>query len=155
MIAGIKAGCNVRVTLGHEDGSEETVETHNMVTTVGLNLIRDLLRGASTDTITHVAYGTGTTAPADADETLETEVARYALTLAPSTADGVLTYYHYLSTSEGDLGDITELGLLTAATDGTLYVRTVFDAVSKTVLTYIKVEWELTWTDISNIVMVL
>lgn len=143
---GCRAKCNVRITAGYADGSEKTTQTHNLVTDDGLDLIRDLMRGAVTDQVSYVAYGHGTTPAAAGDSAMEDEEARYVLDNDPAPAAGSLTYYHYVATADV-LGSITEAGLLTKAVDGILYARTVFAEIDKTALVYLKCEWEIYWED--------
>ena len=67
------------------------------VTNVGVNLLRDSMRGVATNTqILYVAVGTSSTAPAATDTQLGTEVFRKALTSSSNGAaagEGVFTLY--------------------------------------------------------------
>lgn len=70
---------------------------------------------------THLALGTGTTAVSDADTALETETFRKALATAYS--DGTTAVLEaFLESAEAN-GTHREVGLLSAATAGTLITR--------------------------------
>jgi hypothetical protein len=58
-----------------------------------------------------------------------------------------LTIYLYLEPALGDLGTITEAGLLTASVGGTLYARSTFAGVEKTEFVMLVIEWDLDWND--------
>jgi len=145
---GARARCNVRIVVGDErTGEERVVETHNLVVDAGLDLIRDRIRGASNAFLTHVAFGSDATAPDAGQTELGAEVARYAFEQAPSSGAGSLEYTYYLPSGTGNLGLLSEVGILTASVAGTMYARATFATIDKTGSTYVKVVWELEWTD--------
>jgi len=147
--SGVKAGINVVVILGDKKTGERTVlATHNMVVNAGQNLIRDLLAGDTADAITHIGYGHGTTAPALTNTTLQDEEARYEITTPWTKSTGEALIEHYLEA--GNLGILTEAGLFTAASYGTMYARATFAAVTKTEDKYLQTSWTLWWNDDSE-----
>jgi hypothetical protein len=144
---GIRPRVNVRIVVGDDlTGEERVIETHNTVTDDGLELMRDLfIQKSGVSKVAYIAFGTGTTAPDNDDEALEAEVHRAAFVI-PEVTDLVssvahVTYYFYLGSAAGALGNITEMGLLNAESDGSLFARVTFDAIAKTATSYIKVEW--------------
>jgi hypothetical protein len=120
--------------------------THNMVVSAGRNLVRDLLKGDSSSTITHFALGTSNTPVAATDTTLVAEVFRDTITTRTS-ADAKLTCTYYLASGSANGNTLYEAGLLTAASVGTLYARAVLaSSIVKTASIAVTFTGELTWT---------
>jgi len=118
-------------------------QMHNLVVTAGRNLVRDLLKGDSSAILTHLALGTGTTAVAAADTTLDTEVFRDALTSLTAGAS-TLTCTYYLATGSANGNTLAEAGLLTAASGGTLYARALLaSTIAKTAAISVTFAWTL------------
>lgn len=128
-------------------GEHEITEVKNMVVTTAKNSIADRLKGTDTNnmgSITYCALGTGSTAPAADDTTLETEIERKLISVR-SVSNNVATFETYFTTSEGN-GTLWEAGLFgddasDTVDSGTLYCRTAINRVktSNDTLT-------LTWT---------
>jgi len=98
----------------------------------------ELIAGESPTQPTHLGYGTGIEPLSFDNIALDTETARVALTptiteacyVSPNTVD-----YYRAVTLEIDVVNpsaVTEIGLLNAASDGTLQARAVFDSYSQT-----------------------
>jgi hypothetical protein len=122
-----------------------TQRQHNLVVTAGRNLVRDLLKGDSAATLTHLALGTGTGAVAATDTTLGTEVFRGALTSLTAAA-GKLTAVYYLGTGSANGNTLSEAGLLTASSGGVLYARALLaSTIAKTAAISATFTWELTF----------
>ena len=117
------------------------IEKHNLVTSAGRNLVRSLLTTADTTALTHMGVGTGTTAPASLDTALETEVARPALTQINNTDTGEFECKLFLDASTANGSDLTEAGLFTASSGGTLFARVTHDAISKSSAITITYTW--------------
>jgi hypothetical protein len=111
------------------------VKYTNLVTNAGRALITNLIYDISTPTApSYIGIGTGTTAAAATDTTLETEESGAGLNRAAATITSQTT------TVSGDTGQsaitftytggsdkaITEMGLFNAASGGTMVARTVF-----------------------------
>lgn len=125
---------NGQIQITHTRGGQVIAdETHkNLITTVGKNWIaarqKDTAQPAQ---LSHLACGTGATAAAVGDTTLQAEIARVALTTAGGTvAANVVTYTATFPPGTGT-GAITEIGLLNAASVGTLVSRAVFAVKNK------------------------
>lgn len=117
----------------------------NLVVTAGKNLVRDLLKGDSTATITHVAVGTGTTAVVVTDTTLQTQVLREAAT-EKTAASAQLTVKYYLASGSANGNTLAEAGLFTAASGGTMYVRAILSStIVKTSAVTVTFTWTLTF----------
>lgn len=95
------------------------------------------VQGAGTNNVasnagSHVAHGTGTTTPAAADTALQTEVDSRATTTVTVTGTGSSAKYQATSAAitAGGTEAITEAGLLSASSSGTLFIHTVFSALN-------------------------
>lgn len=79
----------------------------------------------------YVAIGTGTTTPTSADTTLETEVVRNARQEYTENTSNVIISAYFTS-GQANGSNITESGVLDAASSGTLLSRDTSTAISKT-----------------------
>lgn len=113
-------------------GSGRTFD--NLITNAGLNLVRDGLIGAKTDTAIHyVALGTGTTAPAVTDTQLGAEVFRKAVTsqVAGASAGQAVTTL-YVSPGDaagvviGEIGWFAGASATSAANSGVMVARVLY-----------------------------
>lgn len=122
----------------------------NLVTNAGFAGIASRINGAGSEAaFTYIAVGTGTTAAAAADTTLETEVADSGLSRANSTASRVTT------TQTNDTAQlvntftvtgtkaVTESGVLNAASNGVLLCRQVFSAINVVNGDSLQVTWKV------------
>ena len=119
-------------------------ETDNLVVTAGKEWVTARMKDTST-VMTHMGIGTGTTAAVIGDTDLETvKGARLGLTTSGGTVAGaVITYAcHYPSGAHTDA--ITEAGIFTAVTSGTMLARTVFTVVNKGALDSMTISWAVT-----------
>lgn len=117
-------------------------EVKNLVVTTGKNLIASRLVGTASNVISHMAVGTGTTAPAAGDTTLVTELTRVAI--SSGTASGnVATYVATFAPGVGT-GSINECGLFNASTAGTLLARSTSVIVTKGALDTLALTWTIT-----------
>lgn len=114
----------------------------NLVVTAGKNLIATLVTGASSTTVGYMAVGTGSTAPAAADTTLGTEVARVALT-TKNAANNVMSFVGIFNPGVGT-GTLQEGGLFTAASAGTMLCRSTFSSITKGVSDTVSITWTVT-----------
>ena len=146
------ARCNLVITQRNEDGSVQIIRTHNMVVDVGLNMIRDLLSGTEIRTIDTIQVGHGTTAAVSGDTALETWHSTHSLypTYAPTPGAQSLLYSFVLTTVDGEMGTLSEVGLFSGTV---LYARATFAGIHKTVANSITFDWTLTWLDDSDIVL--
>ena len=115
--------------------------TKNLVVTAGKAWVADRMNNANT-VMTHMALGTGTTAAAVGDSTLQKEIDRNALT---STTVSTNTIAYGCTWAAGDgTGAITEAGLFDAASGGDMLARTVFSVVNKGASDSITITWTIT-----------
>lgn len=146
----IKLSGSVTVKLLGPDGVIKQQHTdHNLVVTVGKNYLAAWLAAASQagEFMTYIALGTGTGGPTSGDTTLGTELsgggyARIDGTL--SSAANVWTNTANFPPGNGT-GAITEAGLFTAVTVGTMFARQVFPVYNKQAGDTLIVVWNVTF----------
>ena len=138
----------LNIELFGPDGKvKEKREINNLMVNVGEAHIADQL--ASTpgeNAMSHMAIGTGTTAPTSANTTLENEIDRNALTSRTQGAGGDDNDVIYVGDwAAGDgTGAITEAGILNAAAVGVLLARATFAAINKGASDTLKITWTVT-----------
>ena len=113
-----------------------------MLTTVGKAFLADQITQAGDSPMSHMAVGTGATAEALGDTTLQTEAGRVALTSKTSTGN-VANFVATFPAGTGT-GTITEMGILNAASGGKLLLRKTFGAITKTAGTSLTLTMSLT-----------
>ena len=136
----IKMIGELRITVANPKGNikHETI-IPNVVVTTGKNLIASRLKDDSTDAMTHMALGTGTTAAAVGNTTLVSEVARVAL-ISTTVTDNAVAYVATFGAGTGT-GAITEAGLFNASSAGAMLCRTVFSAINKGAADTLGITW--------------
>jgi len=119
-------------------GNWQNIKTvSNLVTNAGFAGAASRINGADSEAaFTYIAVGTGTTAAAVGDTTLETETATSGLSRAAATASRVTTtqtndtaQLTKTFTVTGSVA-VTESGVLNAASVGVLFCRQVFSAIN-------------------------
>lgn len=116
----------------------------NLVVTSGKELVAANMQGDNVNPIGYMALGTGSTPAALGDTSLEAELDRNPLSVPGGTVAGaVITYETTWAPGDGT-GAITEAGLFTASTGGTMLARTVFPVVNKGADDTITVVWDVT-----------
>lgn len=103
----------------------------NMFVTAGKNSLADHLRGTTENNkgiITYCALGTGLTAPALGDTTLQTELARKLVSVR-TVSGNVATFETFFTTSEA-IGTLKEAGLFGDAASATADTGTLFCRVA-------------------------
>jgi hypothetical protein len=145
---GIGIRANLLLVYGDRlKGDVHMIYKHNLVVDAGLDLLRDLLCGDSSDVITHIAYGSDSTAAAAGQTELESQTgSRFAYDSVNKSA-GQLVFDHYLDDGDGDMGDLKEAGLFTADVGGTMFCRATFSTIDKTATTWVQVYWTITFED--------
>lgn len=147
----MKLTANVHLVARDTEGNiTYELRKHNLAVTAGLESIAQRLAGVDVPankkgTITYLALGTGTTAAAAGDTTLDTEVFR-KLVSARTYTGAVAKYRVFINTTEANV-TIKELGLFgddaTGTADtGTLYARLIVDK-AKTSAETLTVDWEV------------
>ena len=114
----------------------------NLVVTAGKSWVAARMSSASAAVMSHMAIGTGATAAAVGDTTLQTESDRNTLTSTTVTANAVA----YVATwAAGDAtAALTEAAILDAASGGDMLARTVFSVVNKGAADSMTITWTIT-----------
>lgn len=125
---------------------KETREINNVVVTVGKNYLADWLTQATQADyfMRYIALGTGTNAANASDTALQTELStRVAGTLTPSSN----VWQNVASFGPGvDTGAITESGIFSASTSGTMFARQTFAVINKGAGDSLQVTWQITFS---------
>lgn len=124
---------------------KSTHENRNLVVTAGKNYLATWLTAASQagKFMSYIGLGTGTDAASSSDTDLQTPLATRVLgTLSASTNvwQNVATFDAGVDTDPA----ITEAGLFTASSAGTMFARTVFTAVEKEAGDSLEFTWQVT-----------
>jgi hypothetical protein len=131
-----------RIVLTDKNGNvKQDFSVPNLVVTTGKTFIAARMVGTPT-AMSHMALGTGTTAAAVGDTTLQTEIARVSLSSSSATG-AVATYVASFPAGTGT-GAITEAGILNAGSSGTMLCRTVFPVVNKGADDTMSITWTIT-----------
>jgi hypothetical protein len=138
----IKATGALRLVLSKADGTSEEFDFKNLVVTVGKEFVASRMVGTASNVMSHMALGSGTTAPVAGNTTLGTELGRVALAGAVA-ASNVVTYTATFSAGTAT-GAVTEAGIFNASSAGTMLCRTVFSVVNKGVDDALSVTWTIT-----------
>ena len=102
-----------------------------MIVNSGLNLMRDLLSDPTKMPPSHFAVGTGTNQVSANDTALESEVARVALAAKAGPSPGVFSYVGELLSTDANGNNLSEMGVLNAASGGDMLLRKKHAAYSK------------------------
>lgn len=142
-------GVNVRVDVfdAATGALLESQEIHNLVTTAGLNLLKTAMATGACAYPGWFAFGTSSTPAAAGDTALGAEVFRDVITSsAVDPSNPTLTLQYYLTSASANGNTLTEVGLFTAATLGTLYAHVILaTSIPKTNLIAVSFTWTLTW----------
>ena len=148
MNSNLKWTSNVKVIARDLDGNITDVqEFHNLITTVGLNMVRDALHsvGDVADCeIKYVEVGTGNTAPALTDVALDTFLFRKIMTSTSKPADGQTRCTVYIAPTEA-VAALEEIGWWAGAAAGAgaasgIMVSRVLYSRNKTALESLQIE---------------
>ena len=141
----IKMTGNLKLILTDENGNiKQEEEVKNLVVTAGKGFIASRMKDATATAMSHMEVGTGTTAAAVGDTTLQTVVAssRTSLTSTTVTTNSV-AYVCSFGAGVGT-GALTEAGLFNAASAGTMLCRTVFSVINKGAADTLGITWTVT-----------
>jgi hypothetical protein len=141
----IKITGDVKIDIIGADGAvKDTREIKNLVVTSGKTFIASRMVGVAANVMGWMELGTGTTAAAVGDTTLQTAISgsRVALTSGTS-ATNVVTYVASFPAGTGT-GAVTEAGVFNASSAGTMLCRTVFSVVNKGAADAMSITWTIT-----------
>lgn len=141
-----KAVGRVRLELHDAEGNLlQTEEATNLIVSSGKNVIADRMNSTPTmAAMSHMAVGTGITAPAVGDTALGAEVAGSRTALGSTTvAANVITYTCTFGAGVGT-GALTEAGIFNAATGGNMLARVTFSVINKGASDSLTITWTVT-----------
>lgn len=118
-------------TLVHADGTVETYRKDNLILNGGIDSICNCLAATSQPSpFNYIAVGTGTTAAANTQTALVSELARKSATYAHTVGQSYFTVTTTFDPGSAT-GAITEAGVCNAATGGIFLDRVVFPVINK------------------------
>ena len=120
-------------------------ETDNLVVTAGKAWVAQRMEGVSLGIMTHMGIGTSTTAAAIGQPDLVAVTgARLALSDSGGIVAGAVITFACSYPAGAHTAAITEAGIFTASTSGTMLARTVFTVVNKGALDSMTISWAVT-----------
>jgi hypothetical protein len=141
----IKVTGELRITVTNPEGNiKQEVVIPNLVVTVGKNYIASRMKDATATAMTHMEVGTGTTAAAVGDTTLQTAVASSRVTLTSTTVTTNSVAYIATFPAGTGTGALTEAGIFNASSAGTMLCRTVFSVINKGAADTLGITWTVT-----------
>jgi hypothetical protein len=140
----IKITGDVKIDIIGADGAvKDTREIKNLVVTSGKTFIASRMVGVAANVMGWMELGTGTTAAAVGDTTLQTAISGSRVALTGTSATNVVTYVASFPAGTGT-GAVTEAGVFNASSAGTMLCRTVFSVVNKGAADAMSITWTIT-----------
>tara|TARA_R100000426_G_scaffold4311_2_gene6707 strand:- start:1298 stop:1747 length:450 start_codon:yes stop_codon:yes gene_type:complete len=135
---------DVKIELIDQNGHiKETREIKNLVVSTGLTFICSRMADTSSNVMSHMALGSGTTAAAANQTDLVSILGSREALDSTSASSNTITYV--ASFEAGDAtGAVTEAGLFNASSGGTMLCRTVFSVVNKGAQDILNITWVIT-----------
>ena len=142
---GLKLRGDVALVLRDKDGNiKDERNIKNLIVDTGLNFICDRMKDDET-VMTHMALGSGTTAAAAGDTSLESQLGSRETLDSSTVSANTITYV--ASFEAGDAtGAVTEAGIFNAASGGTMLCRVTFSVVNKAADDTLSVNWQISLT---------
>jgi hypothetical protein len=138
----IKITGKVSIKLFDQSGElKDTRDINNLVVTTGKEFIAARMVGTPTE-MSHMAIGAGSTAAANGDTALGSELGRVAL--STDTASGAVVTYTATFPAGTGTGAVVEAGVFNASSGGTMLCRTVFSVVNKGANDAMTITWQIT-----------
>ena len=120
-------------------------KTENLIVTAGKAWVAQRMEGTSLGIMTHMGIGTSTTAAAIGQTDLVSITgARLALSDSGGIVAGAVITFACTYPAGAHTAAITEAGIFTASTSGTMLARTVFTVVNKGALDSMTISWAVT-----------
>ena len=134
---------NIVVT-GPDGQVKQNTTVPNLVVTAGKNFIASRITGTASAVMSHMAIGSGTTAPDVANTALGSELGRVTLTTAGGVATNNVVQFVGSFPAGTGTGAVTEAGIFNAASAGSMLCRTTFPVVNKGADDSIAITWNVT-----------
>lgn len=134
----------VRLVLTKADGTVIEDEFDNLVVTAGKNHAAARMSDTPPTAMSHLAVGTGATAPAAGDTALQTELYR-EVCASINVASNTIQFATTLAPGEAT-GSLTEAGIFNAGSGGTMLSRVTFTAKNKDAGDTLGITWTITFS---------
>ena len=131
------------IVVRDENGDlKQQYDATNLVVDTGLAYIASRMKDTTKTAMSHMAIGSGATAPAAGNTTLGSQLGRVALTSTTVTANSVA----YVATFPAGTGTgaVTEAGIFNASSAGDMLCRTTFDVINKAAGDSMTITWTVT-----------
>lgn len=140
----LKLKGRVGIVLKDKDGNvKETRDIDNLVVDAGLDYIASRMEGTSSDVMSHMALGSGTTAAAAGDTDLESILGSREALDSTTVTDNQIVYVCAFEAGDAT-GAVTEAGIFNASSGGSMLCRTVFAVLNIASDDSISVTWTIT-----------
>jgi chloramphenicol 3-O-phosphotransferase len=141
----IKMTGELRITVTNPEGNvKQEVVVPNLVVTAGKGYIASRMKDTTATAMSHMEIGTGTTAAAVGDTTLESAVSGSRVSLTSTTVTANAVAYVATFPAGTGTGAITEAGIFNASSSGTMLCRTVFSVINKGAADTLGITWTVT-----------
>jgi hypothetical protein len=142
----VKVKGKARLVLRDAEGNIKVDRVEeNLIVDTGLTYLASRAVDASAAVMSHMAVGSGITAPLAGDVGLESELGRVALTSAIAALN-VITYDASFPPGTGT-GAVTEAGIFNDDPGGTMLNRLTFSVINKGALDTLDITWTVTFAD--------
>lgn len=145
---------NLDIWVFNAQGTEllDTIRTHNLLVKTGRIKLRDLIGypslGGDGFTPAYFALGTSSSAVADSNETLGTEVFRTAFSRRLPDGDNAIYFRTYVDSTQANGNTLREAGIFSTQALGTLWTRALFTEIVKTISISVTFSWR--WRFVST-----
>ena len=145
---GVEGTVEFKIT--RKDGSVITQTYKNLITAWGLETMAAALAGSAINpAIQYLALGTGSTAPIEADTSLEAETNRELVTVTHLTGADAKKVEYNKAWAEGAItGTFREAGLFDAASLGNMFNRNVYSEITVAVTDTFEVTWTIEFKNV-------
>lgn len=142
---------SVHVQLFDENGNvKQEHENHNLIVTVGKTYLAAWIAAASQAGyfMQYIGLGTGTTPAASGDTALTTEFSGGGYSREAGTITSSSNTWQNIATfaAGNGTGAVTEAGLFTASTSGTMFAHQVFSVYNKAAGDTLVITWTVTFS---------
>lgn len=139
-----KINGKLEIVLKDKDGNiKDQRNVKNLVVNTGLGYIASRIKDATATPMTHMAVGSGTTAPSANDTDLQSILGSREVLDSTDVTGANVAFSCGFEAGEGT-GAITEAGLFNSATGGTMLCRTTFPVINKGASDTLSIVWTVT-----------
>jgi hypothetical protein len=139
---GLKLRGDVALVLRDKNGNiKEKRDIRNLIVDAGLNFICDRMKNDES-AMTHMALGSGTTAAAAGDTSLESQLGSREALDSDTVSNNTITYVSSFEAGDAT-GAVSESAIFNAASGGTMLCRTVFAVVNKASDDSLSISWTI------------